>query len=300
MLPQCLRGRLWGNIARIEPLAQLRRLRLDEDASLPFAEFGARTGSPLVIVPGIAEGLRPVGRVGAVLAAVFYGDFDAFRVIVPSRRVPMRMGVTTEQMADDLAALLETVAGPAVVHGISMGGFIAQHLAVRHPHLVERLVLGATVAHVDANTASIVDRWERLARQARWAEFQRDMLETVYTGQMPRRYRLIAAANRRGIRLMPGPLCSERFAAQCAAARRHDARMVLGQIRCPTLALGGTEDIVTRPDRMRELVEAIPGARLVLLHGAGHGAFEQRKPEWDAAVLEFATVPRRADNHSHP
>jgi pimeloyl-ACP methyl ester carboxylesterase len=255
---------------------------------MPFAEFGDPARPPLFIVPGIADGLRPVGRVGAVLAAAFYRGFDAFRVIVPSRRVPTLSGHTTEEMADDLAALLEAVAaGPAIVYGISMGGFLAQHLAVRHPHLVERLVLGATVAHVDAQTAGIVDRWERLAREARWAEFQRDMLQTVYTGEMPRRYRVITAANRRGVRLMPGPVFIERFSAQCAAARGHDARPVLGRIGCPTLALGGTEDIVTRPDQMRELVEGIPGARLVTFADAGHGAFEQRKREWDRAVLEF-------------
>ncbi len=256
---------------------------------MPFAAFGDRTRPPLVIVPGIADGLRPIGRVGAGIAALFYRDFHAFRVIVPSCRVPTVFGHTIEDMADDLAALLNTaVSGPAVVHGISMGGFIAQHLAVRHPHLVERLILGATVAHVDAQTAAIVDRWERLARQARWAEFQRDMLETVHTGDMPRRYRLVVAANRRGVRLMPGPLFIERFSAHAAAVRGHDARPILNRIRCPTLALGGADDVVTRPDQMRELVEGIPGARLVTFADAGHGAFEQRKREWDRAVLEFA------------
>ena len=269
--------------------APLRRLGFDGSAGIPFAEFGDPAGRPLVIVPGIADGLRPIGRVGAAFAAVFYRDFHSFRVIVPSRREPTPPGHTTEDMADDLAALLEALAAaPAVVHGISMGGFIAQHLAVRHPHLVERLVLGATVGHVDAQTAAIVDRWERLARQERWADFQRDMLETVYTGEMPLRYRLTTAANRRGIRLMPGPLFVERYAAHSAAARRHDARRVLADIRCPTLALGGSEDLVTRPDQMRELVEAIPGAHLRLFDRAGHGAFEQRKPDWDRAVLTFS------------
>ena len=278
-----------GNTLGIDRLARLRRLRLDGGASLPFADLGDGGRSPLLVLPGIAEGLRPVGRMGAVLAALFYRDLDAFRVIVPSRRVPARAGETTATMADDLAALLEALAaGPAVVHGISLGGFVAQHLAVRHPHLVARLVLGSTVARVDRRTAAIVDRWERLAREARWAELQRDMLETVYTGEMPRRHRLIAAANRAGVRLMPGPLLAERFAAHCDAARGHDARALLGRIARPTLVLGGEADVVTRPEQMRELAEGIPGARLVLFDGAGHGAFEQRKREWDAAVLAFA------------
>jgi pimeloyl-ACP methyl ester carboxylesterase len=269
-------------------MARLKRLRLGEGVSMPFAEFGDRARPSLLIVPGIAEGLRPIGRPGAVLAAIFYRDLRAFRVLVASRRVPTVAGHTTEAMADDLAALLEAAAaGPATVHGLSLGGFVAQHLAARHPHLVERLVLGSTVAHVDARTAQIVDRWERLAQEARWAEFQRDMLETVYTGDMPARYRLIAEANRRGLRLMPGPLLVERFSAQCDAARRHDARSVLAHIRCPTLVLGGTDDVVTRPEQMRELVDAILGARLILFDRAGHGAFEQRKREWDEAILRF-------------
>jgi pimeloyl-ACP methyl ester carboxylesterase len=260
---------------------------------MPFAEFGDPARPPLVVVPGIAEGLRPIGRAGAVLAAVFYRDLRAFRVLVTSRRVPALAGHTTEAMADDLAALLEaTVAGPAIVHGISLGGFVAQHLAARHPHLVERLVLGSTVAHVDADIAGIVNRWERLAQEARWAEFQRDMIDSVYTGHRPARYRLIAAANRRGVRLMPGPLRVERFSAHCAAARRHDARPVLADIRCPTLVLGGADDLVTRPERMRELVDSIAGARLILFDRAGHGAFEQRKRDWDQAILEFAHEAR--------
>jgi pimeloyl-ACP methyl ester carboxylesterase len=256
---------------------------------MPFAEFGERAGAPLLVVPGIAEGLRPIGRVGAVLGGVFWRSLRGFRVIVPSRRVPSPALHPTEAMADDLAALLESLAGgPAVVHGISLGGFVAQHLAARHPRLVERLVLGSTVAHVDGRTACIVDRWEQLAREGRWAEFQRDMLETVYTGRMPGRHRLIIAANRRGLRLMPGSLDVERFSAHCRAARGHDARSVLSAIRCPTLVLGGAEDVVTRPEQMCELVDGIAGARLVLFDGAGHGAFEQRKHDWDEAILEFA------------
>ena len=285
----CVRRRVVGKTPGIHRLARLRRLRLDGGTSLPFAELGDGGRPPLLVLPGIAEGLRPIGRVGTVLAALFYRDLAEFRVIVASRRVLARAGETTATMADDLALLLEALAaGPAVVHGISLGGFVAEHLAVRHPHLVAGLVLGSTVAHVDAGTAGIVDRWERLAREARWAELQRDMLETVYTGEMPRRHRLVAEANRRGVRLMPGPLLAERFAAHCDAARGHDARSLLGRIACPTLVLGGEADVVTRPERMRELAEGIPGARLVLFERAGHGAFEQRKREWDAAVLEFA------------
>ena len=64
--------------------------------------------------------------------------------------------------------------------------------------------------------------------------------------------------------------------------------MELSKEPCGPLALGGAQDVVTRPEKMRELAEGIPGARLVLFERAGHGAFEQRKREWDAAVLEFA------------
>jgi len=187
---------------------------------------------------------------------------------------------TTGGMADDSAALVRGLGFRRVdVFGMSLGGMIAQKLALRHPGLVRRLVLGATSAGRG-----------RHARPPALASL-------VKLASVP--FRSVEAANRMStdmvlsagyVRDNPGivarwqqllerwPVPKRAFLGQLGAAMGHRTGDDLAGLRIPTLVITGDADVLMAPENSERLARLIPGARLELLRGAGHD-FPTEQPE---------------------
>jgi len=201
---------------------------------------------------------------------------------------------TVPGMADDAVSVLDAAGvGRAHVYGISLGGMIAQEVALRHPDRVDALVLGATTAGgADAVPASddvvafVRLRAQMTAEHAVWA--------SVPINYAPRtRLRggdRIAEDIERRLRF---PVEAESYSAQLAAANRHAA--AVSGIRAPTLVVHGGEDVLIPPENGRRLAAAIPGAELSLWPGAAHLYFTD-EPAVDRHVatwLSERSSPRR-------
>jgi 3-oxoadipate enol-lactonase len=211
--------------------------------------------------------------------------FRRFRVLVVSHRDPMPPHWSTSHMADDLAHLIRArVEGPVIIVGHSMGGMVAQHLAGANPELVDRMVLSSTLPSSDPVFNSVLERWERLLREEDWRGFYRDAIDSSFvgTGRLWRR-----AALRLSSEHEPDGELVERHLALSAACRTHDATHLLGDVTAATLVANGTEDVLTRPERARELVRALPHARLALIDGAGHGLPDQRRRAYAREIRGF-------------
>jgi pimeloyl-ACP methyl ester carboxylesterase len=179
-------------------------------------------------------------------------------------------------LADDAARVIAELApGGASVFGVSMGGMVAQHLAIRHPALVTALVLGCTgpggrlaVRADPADTRLLLggDAREpglayRVACQVlyerRWREQHPEVIEDAVHWRATHPVR-------------PGV-----FAAHWEAIRHHDTADRLGEIGAPTLVLHGTADVVMPPGNGALLHERIPGSALRWLPGRGHMFFQE-------------------------
>jgi pimeloyl-ACP methyl ester carboxylesterase len=144
------------------------------DVRVPRLTFGARDGRPVLLLPGLTDGLAPITdpRSRELLADPPLDLLDRHLVHVVSHRFPAVPPLTTRVLALDAANLLERVADrPAVIVGHSMGAMVAQHLAADRPDLVDRLVLSCTVGRADDGFRAVLARWEVLVRAGRWREF---------------------------------------------------------------------------------------------------------------------------------
>jgi pimeloyl-ACP methyl ester carboxylesterase len=194
---------------------------------------------------------------------------------------------TTEAMADDAAAVLDAAGvDEAHVYGFSLGGLVAQQLAIRHAARVSSLVLGAThpgrpnAALPALDVMSFFFRRTLLqAEEAVWASVEYNYSEACRRDHPE----LIAedVAWRLG-----QPFAAQAYKAQMIAAMRHCCYGGLSRVDVPTLIVHGTEDRVI-PVRNAALLEAeIGGARSMILPGAGH-LYATEKPDVDRSICAF-------------
>lgn len=191
-----------------------------------------------------------------------------------------------QKLADDAAHVIETLGlDRTTVLGWSMGGFIAQTLAVEHPDLVDNLILLSTdLGGTDADLASPAV-WSQLidisgtpheqARRLLFLLFPNDVAEFFYRDFGD----IIAAA-----RAQLSPDLLRRQAAAMDAWHSSGVANRLRQIRGPALIATGTEDIVVPPSNALKLVNTIPDAWLAQFPRSGH-AFIAQYPQAVAELI---------------
>jgi 3-oxoadipate enol-lactonase len=255
-------------------------------ARLYYEVYGQ--GEPLLLIMGLGANHLAWSAQVPVYAR-------EFRVIVFDNRgtgqsdFPQGVDCTIPLMADDATALLDFLGvDSAHVYGVSMGGMIAQEMALRHPEKVRSLILGATSPGGSRAVAPDAQALRALVEQGLVVDrgVSPALLEVLFSPAY------LAA---HGSELMETfqsmadyPTTSqEAYAAQFRASAAHDAYDRLPDIAVPTLVLHGTDDPLLPVGNGRILAERIPGAKLVLFEGARHGYFIEKQAEADAAVLDF-------------
>jgi pimeloyl-ACP methyl ester carboxylesterase len=198
-------------------------------------------------------------------------------------------GWNIRRVAAGMAALLEErAAHPADVVGLSMGGTIAQQLALDFPRLVRRLVLVSTFA---------VLRPESFGG---WLYFLRRLVLVSILG-LPAQARFVAG------RIFPGPQNQPLRELLVASIARADPRAYraamrslglfnslrrLSRIQAPTLVVTGDRDTTVSPQRQKLLAERIPGARQITIPDAGHAVAIDQPASFNRALLSFLSQDR--------
>jgi 3-oxoadipate enol-lactonase len=190
-------------------------------------------------------------------------------------------------MADDAVAVLDAAGERrAHVYGISLGGMVAQEIALRHPERVAALVLAATTPGgpraVPGETTALTffARCHAMGREeAAWAA-----VPYLY-GERTRRRRPQRIAEDIA-RHLPHGTDAVSHAQQLLAAASHSTLNRLAEIRAPTLVVHGDGDAIVPAANARLIADAIPRAELSLWPGAGH-LFTTDEPRADRTIARF-------------
>ena len=249
----------------------------------------AGSGPPVVFIGGTGGDLRSRPNVldGPLV--------ERFEVLAYDQRGQGRSDKPDEpysmaQYADDAADLLGRVGWErASVVGVSFGGMVAQELALRHPDLVDRLVLactssgGAGRASYPLHELEELPEEERFATQLGLSDLRRDAAwQAANPGQVAD---LAAAARQRAALGSDDPLAAVGRRRQLEARSHHDTTDRLGDIRSPTLVCAGRYDGIAPLANSELLAERIPGATLRVFEG-GHLFLLQDRTAWPA-ISEF-------------
>ena len=250
------------------------------DINLHYKEEGDPNGAPIVFANSLGTDLRMWDAIMPLLPA-------GLRVIRYDKRghglsdcppAPYAMGT----LVRDAERLLDHLnVKDCVFVGLSIGGIIAQGLAVKRLDLVRALVLSNTAAKVgtpemwntrieaikEGGIASIAD-----VTMERWfsKDFQKSDEITAWRNLLSRQ-----------------PL--EGYIGCCQAISGTDFYTPTSGLRLPTLGIAGSEDGATPPDLVRETLDLIPGSKFHLMRKAGHIPCIEKPEEYATVLSEFLT-----------
>jgi pimeloyl-ACP methyl ester carboxylesterase len=258
-----------------------------------YQETGAPAAPPLVLIMGWGGDHTAWALQAPAFAA-------AHRVIAVDNRAAGQSDVppapyTIAGMAEDVAGLLDALGiHRAHICGASMGGMIAQELALRHPDRVRTLGLHCTTAGIDAYSRFLLDTLIAVKARGDREEYVRAVMPWILCRKtMVERPEFIRFWIDRAL-AYPYPIGLEGLSRQADAIRDHATAARLGEIRVPTLITTGSEDILVPPVSSHDLHARIPGSELTTIQDAGHLHFIEQADRFNALYLEFLEKHRAA------
>ena len=254
------------------------------DSTLYYETFGE--GHPLVLIRGLGSNADHWYQQAPVLSR-------EYKVIVFDNRGVARSSepggeFSVFMMAQDTLGLLDSLGiKKAHVFGLSMGGMIAQEMAINYPDRVSSLILACThcggqhqiraSAEVGALFMDMIYVASDESKvKAAVCLFDKETLEK--RPEVARRYSEISLNHPVGTRVL---------AQQWEAVLKHDTFDRLPRIEAPTLVLTGDADLLIPPGNSEILATRIPSAELKIISGGGHQVLVEQPEACNAAVLEF-------------
>jgi 3-oxoadipate enol-lactonase len=255
-----------------------------DGVTIAYDAWGRRDGPPVLLIQGLGADAR-----GWALQRMAFGR--RYRCYAIDNRGVGQSGkppgpYSLEQMANDAIAVLDAEGvDRANVVGASMGGVIAQILAVLHPDRVRSLVLACTACRHHPWRRELLAEWAEQVQQGGMGALSSDALRWLVGPRLRRRFGVWLNLLARIVLQSP----PEPFVAQVQAIldAPDELRFELVHVQAPALVITGSQDELTPMGDAEELAELIPHARLVELRGAAHGLMVEAPNAFNDAVLAF-------------
>ena len=254
-------------------------------------------GEPLVLLMGFGAD----GSVWEKHAAVYE---QHFRCIIPDNRGVGRSAqpkgpYSTEMMSNDTVAVMNHAGiQQARVAGISMGGAIAQELAIRFPKRVISLALISTWARFNNYTRTVYENLKHIRSQVA-ADYFTELLQLWIFAPPYYESHLDELKKDAGLATQAAhPQTKDGFEGQLDACIQHDSVARLSSIQAPTLITAGGRDIFTPPEFSEVLHQGIADSTLSLYPNGGHVHHWEDLDRFNKETLDFFMKPGRNNSHS--
>ena len=242
-------------------------------------------GEPLLCVHGLAcDTMAWIPQLEAFAGAHRTVIFDNRDVGQSSMAEP---GYAIADMARDALALADELELDSFhLLGVSMGGAIAQEVAIQVPERVRTLTVAVTWPAGGAYSRRLSEVWGARVRQVSREQHIDELMLLSQSEEFYDNPDMVAFI-RAAMIDNPHPQPPEAFCRQLEACSRHDTRDRLGTLTMPAHVIGAERDILVPVWKSEEIASLIPGAKLTVLPGAPHGTSLERAEEFNSTVLAF-------------
>ncbi|MHB8513452.1 MAG: alpha/beta fold hydrolase [Actinomycetota bacterium] len=239
-------------------------------------------GEPVVWIMGLGLDSR--------MMLMFTQSFKQYRNIVLDNRGAGRSSVppgpyTTEQMAGDVLAVMDDCGvDRARVVGISLGGAIAQEVALKAPQRLRSLTLCCTFAGPNEWHRRLDELGQLMAEKIGFEAVLKNTILLLFTPKFVIEQPAMVQMFEEMGRQFAAPL--EPFFHQAAASQTHDTRQRLGSLKMPVLVMGAKRDTFVPPELSAEIAALIPESKLEMFE-SGHAFMLEEPDRFNAVLGEF-------------
>lgn len=254
-----------------------------KDFEMEYFSFG-KGPKNFVIIPGLSVqsvmGAKDAVEEGYKMIA---GDFTTY---VFDRRKILPETYSIHEMAEDTVLVLNQLGLKDIyLFGASQGGMISMDIAINHPDMVKKLVLGSTSSHVDTKQMGIIEKWIDYAEKGDKINLSLSFGEELYPKEMFEQYKDYFIET--GKTFTESEL--KKFIILAEAVKDYDLSKRVKDIQCPTLVIGSYEDSVLDSDATMDIAQNLdfrPDFRLYMYKGYGHAAYDTA-PDYRKRIYEF-------------
>ncbi len=244
-----------------------------------YITFG-KGDKPLIMIPGlrlsnIEGGSKPV--------AWFYRLFaKEYKVYMFDRKDNLKESVTIHDLAEDTADAMNALGiKNASVFGASQGGAIAQDLAIHHPELVKKMVLGVTLSRPNPTIENCINLWIDMANTKGLVAVAEDYTYRGFSESYLKKNKILIPLSLKTQKFMD----KDRFIALAKAVLTVDTYDRLEEIKCPVLVLAGGQDKIASRQASVEMIEKLRCDHYIY-EELGHEAYTESK-DFNRRIFEF-------------
>lgn len=237
--------------------------------------------TPFVMLPGLS--VKSIMNSAESIAVIYKVFADDFTVYCFDRTKFLSENYTLEQLSEDTAEAMNLLGiKNACVFGASQGGMMAQYIAINHPDLVGKLLLGSTCSRLNPTSEAVMAQWVSCAERGDIDAFCDSFINLLYGREFAEKYSDF-------IRLAHQNISPEEFrrfiilGKSCDTLNTYDS---LDRIKCPTLVIGAKNDRVLTAQASVETAEKLGCECYLYGEEYGHCVFDEAS-DYKSRIMEF-------------